>query len=812
MAKINKILPLRLPVELAPSPDYNTRDPVGKPEKAAGTIFLGNTQREKQELWCSGSDILTHGLVIGKSGSGKTETLLSIAVSTAFCNGAPLLYVDAKAAVGLLLQFQTFAQYFGRSDDVRIINYQLGGRKTRERHWERTSNSTNPFAQGTPIQASNTLLGLLPAAGGDAQYFKDRAISILSVLMPALCELRDKGVLNLYPSLLSDFINLKKTIELSKNIIIVPGDDTDYSHVTLSKGVVKSISMFLSALPGYDPDRPAGEQPEEVTKQFGFAEGYFSRSLTNLSGQYGHIFQTELGEADFRDVIMNNRILIVAIPGSETMPEETAALGKVVLAAIRTACAIGLGAKSEGEISTILGALPIDLARPSTIIVDEMAEVAVEGFSTILTQGRGLGVSCYIGNQDLAGLKKASEIEAQQMFGNTNYKYLMTLSDAEETFEAFRKYAGQIEVTQSSGWEHASDSVVDVHKHTFNASITRVDAIDVNDLKAQGKGEAHLFQADNIHRINTFYHGLSDKEYIKDYRYNRMLKLRPPPQQDIDRMKLQVMLAQSLEWALRGNKYDCVEKPAGLADFSDSVQEFFAASVENGDSERWAILAAAKIADDNVGDVCGSKGSEDAVKDESQQQEASGHATNTAIQTKNSPLTKSESRAAGDTSTHITDMLDSMFSTDIENDTEKEAAYTDSDTQSDSRSKHDGNFAASGAAGQSTETTVGEDRPHKHPDAQGTAPVGASDASWIFSHSTSNKPIGEPRRLYESLVSGGSRAGLTTEEASATSQRIMSDIESSMTYPTKPVAKTTEREVDKLLSLIRKAHDASLED
>ncbi|KZX57700.1 hypothetical protein A3709_18935 [Halioglobus sp. HI00S01] len=85
-----------------------------------------------------------------------------------------------------------FAQYFGRSDDVWIINYQLGGRKTRERHWERTSNTINPFAQGTPIQAS---ISLLPAAGGShdevVTYDDDLNVVNGDAIYENLCRERD---------------------------------------------------------------------------------------------------------------------------------------------------------------------------------------------------------------------------------------------------------------------------------------------------------------------------------------------------------------------------------------------------------------------------------------------------------------------------------------------------------------------------------------------------------------------------------------------------------------------------------------------
>lgn len=550
-ARPNRSLPIKLPASLNPQTDFN--DPqagqTNKFNKASGTILLGNLRRGKAEVWVTGKDLLTHMLLIGTTGAGKTETLVSLSACTAFCMGGGIIYVDAKAAPKLLFQFATLARIFGREDDIRVINYITGNRAVKERDWERLSNTTNPFAQGTANTAEQTLIGLLPAGGGDSQYFLDRAIAILRSLLPALVELRDKGVLNIYPSLIGEYIAVDKFMELAKNHIEVNG--IHYPNIELSERVLRIIKAFLKQLPGYNPNLSPDKQPEEVHRQFGFAEGYFARTLASLAGTYGHIYETELAEADFIDIVMNNRILVVLVPAMEQASEERAALGKIVLSSIRSAMAQGLGGRGEGDYEDVIDSLPIDLRIPTIIIVDEYAEVAVEGFAVTATQGRGLGMSVVFAGQDLAGFVRASEQEADMIFGNTRLKVLMALEDPEITWRKFKELAGTMKVAEGAGWEQNIDGL-DSYKTNLSANIRDAERISFLDLKEQREGEGHVFERANIHRVQIFHHGISDKKLVKNFRVNRMLKIKYPEPDIVDVLQNKVMRNFELEHILDG--------------------------------------------------------------------------------------------------------------------------------------------------------------------------------------------------------------------------------------------------------------------
>ena len=88
-------LPLRMPFS-SKKTDFSDPKPGRKSYfKASGVLFLGNEMNTMQEIWTSIRDSLTHLLLLGTTGSGKTEILLGIAFNgLATCGG--INYVDPK--------------------------------------------------------------------------------------------------------------------------------------------------------------------------------------------------------------------------------------------------------------------------------------------------------------------------------------------------------------------------------------------------------------------------------------------------------------------------------------------------------------------------------------------------------------------------------------------------------------------------------------------------------------------------------------------------------------------------------------------
>lgn len=548
LTKINKTLPVKLPIELKGKyTDWNAPYPGRmKYKKALGTVMLGNIRGgAAKELWQEGGDLLTHGLVIGTTGAGKTETLISLVGATTFCMGGGVFYLDPKAGNKLLIQFVILCKMFGRIDDLRVLNYKKGGATIKEEWWQKGTNTFNPFALGNPSENFQILGMLIPSEAGQNESFLASAREVMKAILPALCELRDNNIIRLSPGLIADYLNLQRVADLyyqtDKNIYVPDAEE----NVTfeLSKKVKRPLQMYLENLQ-YDGSKNASQQNESVTRSFGYAKSYYGEPLANLAANFGHIYDYDTPEISLEDIIFNNRIFLSLLPAMENPPAEQKNLGKISLSAVKQAMSLGLGSVTEGSFEDIIENLPIDLKVPFNIIADEYPEVAVPGFAVAATQGRSLGTSVTFGSQDLAGLIRADKDEAEMIFGNTLNKWLMRTQDPETTWKKFKELASTVSVAEAGSFSEAT--LINRFKKDVQATIKEVDKIHFDDVASQMEGEAHFFERGNVHKINTFYHGIDETKFKTSFRYNRLLPIIPPTDQEIDVIKRYVRGANTL--------------------------------------------------------------------------------------------------------------------------------------------------------------------------------------------------------------------------------------------------------------------------
>ena len=486
----NERLPFRMPMGLTgtdrgdPLPGRNG---FARPE---GIFFLGNRLQDKQELWLKAKDILTHCLLFGTTGSGKTETLVSLSYN-ALATASGLFYIDPKASPKLAVQIWQMARFLGRDDDFRVLNYGTSG-KVKGKSPRRLSNTNNPFTFGSAEALTQLLVSLMPASDGANSIFADKAQALISGVMYALVDLRDKGLLKLSTSIIRDSLALEKCVALAL-------------HPELDQESRASIQAAL-ATSGWIAGRDLKEQPESFAEQFGYAQSYFGKALSSLTDTYSHIYGAEDGEVDFSDAIMQRRILVVLLPSLEKAPAELASLGKISLSAIRNACSVGLGANIEGDAADVLEALPTDAVGigPYLCIVDEYAAIVTPGFEVVLTQGRGLGIAAIVASQDYAGILEADKKGAQQMVANTCLKVFMRMQDAEKTWELIRGQAGQSTVLRTSGF-NINEQISSDYRDANSTTVEQEDRVVLRDLQEQIEGEAHFVFSGQIVRGDMFY-------------------------------------------------------------------------------------------------------------------------------------------------------------------------------------------------------------------------------------------------------------------------------------------------------------------
>ncbi len=531
-------LPFRLPMS-SEALDYNDLIPgTSRPKKGGGISFLGNDRTTQEELWLSDSDMRTHLLIFGSTGSGKTEALVSLAFN-ALVQASGFIYIDGKGDNSLFAKVFSMVRGMGREDDMVLVNFMTGARDVIGAQESRLSNTMNPFASGSSSMIANLCTSLMDSSGGgdaSGDMWKGRAINFVESLLKILTYMRDRGAILLDANTIRNYFHLEKleSIVVDKKF---PTPEQEYDISDVPEIVMDPIRNYVLNLPGYNP-KNAGKQAGEVLEQHGFITMQLTRVFGSLADTYGHILRTNLAEVDLKDVVLNRRILVVLLPALEKSPDELSNLGKIIIASLKVMMASGLGDRVEGDYRDVVLRKPTNSPAPYMCIMDEYGYYAVKGFAVVPAQARSLGFSAIFAGQDLPAFQKASKEEAASIGANCNVKICMKLEDPQETWEFFNKVAGESYVTNVSGFQQDSGSLTVNYMDSKSTSVDRRQRIELLDLRDQREGQAHVFWKSNIVRAEMFY---ANPKPVKAMRITHFLKVEIPPDSELlelaDRLK-----------------------------------------------------------------------------------------------------------------------------------------------------------------------------------------------------------------------------------------------------------------------------------
>jgi intracellular multiplication protein IcmO len=393
----------------------------------------------------------------------------------------------------------------------------------------RDSHSFNPFSIGNADAIRELLASQLgEQAQNDANgVFRERAVALIGTIAPVLVWLRDVKGLPLNIEVIRFSIELRWIWNLAKEKIVLVRDPATGSIANLNvrgeipEDIVWPLLSYLGELPGYDPSLPlTAQKGDEPSKQHGFAQFYFTAMFTQLAVSLGHIFRVETGDIDMRDVVLNRRILVVILPALENSDATLAALGKLVVAALRGMMAQLLGASLEGDYTE--KDKPGMGPSPFPIVLDELAYYATSGLDRMLAMGRGLNISFMLGFQEIAGLWARLGEKTASLLGNANLTIAMRQAESGRTREWLQKAAGETFVTQATSYVGNDDGN---YREGKTAEVRPVSRVDWNDLTSLIEGEAIiLFGGRRIYA--TLFHAQINDSGAK--RVGRTLMLRDP--------------------------------------------------------------------------------------------------------------------------------------------------------------------------------------------------------------------------------------------------------------------------------------------
>lgn len=462
-------LPLYLPKE-ANRIDYNDRLPglagaKGRYGKAAGFFFTGNAyswdrggRSRFSEIWENASFARRHVMLLGTTGSGKTETLMGFLANYMLC-GSGIIFSDAKGTIQQIYKNYWLSRRFGRDDDTFFINY-IESKYQEFQDRKRSTNTSNPLAFAPADQINEMFKSLLPPGSGDNQVFQDRAVAMFTSVTPALVELRDvhKHVIGLN-DIRKYTGSLKSLLELSQNPL-------------LSDKTRESLKFYIDSGLGMDPDRLAeyigtrdpitgkfsgGKKPlpQDASKSFAYASQFFLRAMTSLVESYGSIYLVDRGEVNYEDAIFNGRIVVIALPALTKSLSELNNIAKINVSNIRGAIASASSGNVEGSKEDNIDSMPTNAEFPSLVGLDEYGYQKTDGFAITMAQARGLNFQIVVAGQDFSNFTmgdKGGNGEAEAIFGNSVLR-VMNIRNLHELGQRVQEIAGEVDVGVVSSME-----------------------------------------------------------------------------------------------------------------------------------------------------------------------------------------------------------------------------------------------------------------------------------------------------------------------------------------------------------------------
>lgn len=463
------------------------------PEKAngKGVTYLGLDRETGRQVYLSNSDDRTHMIVVGTTGSGKTEFIFALLLNQLSQNSG-FIFVDAKGDINGQRQTVRLARRFGRQDDVLTISFATSGRDLMQPQTDKVTNMFNVMASTSGPMLVELLSGMLDdSGGGGGDMWQGRAMAYIAAITRPLTYLRDRGYIQLSPASYIQYMELSEVEKLlfKHNGMYGPKFDE----------VLLPLLSYIISLPGYDTSRIDKGQEQKTNEQFGFITMQLTRAINDLSFNYGHIFGSNTGgDIDIFDVVINRRLMTVLLPSMERAPATLKMLGKLIVGSIKQMMAGSLGNRMEGLTRITVDSRPTSARNAFRIVLDEWGYIVVVGSSVMPAQARGLGISMVFAAQSYTDIMRGSKEEAEATWDNTTIKVCGRLTSGEDS-ETYRKVQGaagkeiQIVNTHYDVKDGLGASVK--YKQSLQLNAEYRDRITIDDLSQQQEGEFTLIMA-----------------------------------------------------------------------------------------------------------------------------------------------------------------------------------------------------------------------------------------------------------------------------------------------------------------------------
>jgi hypothetical protein len=307
--------------------------------RTQGLHLIGHLSNTHDNLYLNEQCMQEHSLFVGDFNSGAFDAWferLKLAIAPAQDGSfSPVIFYDTTGSYVVTQEVFRQAKAYNREDDVIVVNYMTGSLDVFGPQENKLSNTMNPFSYGSSGSLTELFYSMLDNSidKSGEHTWRGRAIGLISTVMMALVYMRDNENFNLNVSSIRHYLGFSTLNELFKTRTDFP------SHIQ------EAFWEYCRNMPAFN--KKVKIQDQDFMDQHGFLQMQLIRVLGFLEDSYGYIFNTNLGEVDYRDLIANNRILVVCCPALEKSIDEMKILYQVHVASLKVLMAEALGQSIE---------------------------------------------------------------------------------------------------------------------------------------------------------------------------------------------------------------------------------------------------------------------------------------------------------------------------------------------------------------------------------------------------------------------------------------------------------------------------------
>lgn len=445
-----------------------------------------------------------HFLCMATIGAGKSVLMKGLIEQYTLLGGG-MMIVDGKGTDEFAKEIYGLVASLGREDDFVYLNF-LDMDNT---------HTINPLLSGGALSIYEILIALLI---GEENKWKEKQKEFMKCVLKLMVYKRDNE---------KDFIFDFSALTNMMSLTTLVKEAINYKHLAKENVGIMDFVKYVSStievdiqefLNGNKDDKKWVE--EMYKKTSGEGQGIYDVSvcvgawrnvLTNLSSDYGRIFNAPNPDISLWEATQRNKIIFVTLPtmDSDTTPKE---LGRLLLGLIKGVAAQKAKFAKEPKI-------------PFTCFLDELGSYVIEGFGRLESKSRSLGISIFPFFQSPAQIDVVAknDYERKEIIDVTGVHILMKNMHPETT-EFYAKMVEKIKVmsrdfVKRRDFAKGQGAVEDTYK------VEEKDAIEHNEVVNMNNGEMIIFANGKLHRAiaqaessllsmgkKTTYQGMSDEK------------------------------------------------------------------------------------------------------------------------------------------------------------------------------------------------------------------------------------------------------------------------------------------------------------